>query len=290
MRRAGRSVFPGGVVRILVVSDLHCGSQWGLWPDRSVILPDGRVVPPNKGQKYILRCWEDLCDRVGKFDILVVNGDVIDGEQIRSRGVEAMSTLIPAQVSAAVSLLEPLVSKAREAYFIQGTEYHEGIAGQASEAVARELGARGPARGWHSWEVLDLDVGGVIINFSHGISVSQGLYRMTALDREGVWSALSSGSRKCPNPDVIVRSHAHYYAHVEYTDRHVVITPCWQLQTRYMRRRSVYRMIPDIGAVVLEISPSAKRVGEDPVSVKKILYHLPVLPPHRSEVAGVGQA
>src|SRR2546426_7815683 len=119
------------MIRVLVVSDLHCGSQWGLWPERNMVLPDGRDLPLNKGQKYLLRCWEDMTRRVAalKPDILVVNGDVIDGEQYHQRGTEATTTLTVAQTKAASKLLEPLTALVREVYFIQGTEYHDLRAG-----------------------------------------------------------------------------------------------------------------------------------------------------------------
>jgi hypothetical protein len=45
-------------------------------------------------------------------------------------------------------------------------------------------------------------------------------------------------------------------------------------------------MIPDIGAVVLELDPDAKRAREDPITVRKILYPLPVLEPFKSGVTG----
>jgi hypothetical protein len=133
---------------------------------------------------------------------------------------------------------------------------------------------------------LDLEVDGIILNFLHAISVSQGLYRATALDREGVWSAIAGKEGKAPKADVVVRSHVHYFDHLEYPTKHILVTPCWQLQTRYMRKHSAYRMIPDIGAVILELDPDAKRAREDPITVRKILYPLPVLEPFKSGVTG----
>lgn len=162
------------------------------------------------------------------------------------------------------------------------TEYHDSRAGREVEAVARAMGGRayvGAGTGRYSREALDLDVDGVVLNFAHHISASGGLYRATAPDREGVWSALGGKEGKVPRADVVVRSHVHCFTHVEHPSKHVIVTPCWQLQTRFMRRKSYYRMVPDIGAVLLWIDGAAKKKGEDPVVVQKYLYPLPPLKP-----------
>jgi hypothetical protein len=49
--------------------------------------------------------------------------------------------------------------------------------------------------------------------------------------------------------------------HVEHVNRHALFCPCWQLQTRFARRRSAYKLMPSIGAIVLHISPEAKKRG-----------------------------
>jgi len=37
----------------------------------------------------------------------------------------------------------------------------------------------------------------------------------------------------------------------------------------------VYRMLPSLGIVWLKVDPEAKRAGEDPIIVRKVLYKLP---------------
>ena len=83
--------------RILFVGDLHCGHEVGLWPDKELPMPDGRELPLNDGQKHLLACWQHLCGVAKeeiKPDILVVMGDLVDGEQRKSFGTEALATLI----------------------------------------------------------------------------------------------------------------------------------------------------------------------------------------------------
>jgi hypothetical protein len=47
------------------------------------------------------------------------------------------------------------------------------------------------------------------------------------------------------------------------------------LQTRFMRKRSVYAMRPDIGAVIAHVDGAEKAAGRDPVLLSKMLYPLP---------------
>lgn len=281
------------LVRVLDLGDLHTGHEVGLWPEEGMPMPDGREIALNEGQKHLLKCWNHLYryarDEI-KPDILTVHGDLVDGEQRKSYGTEASTTIIAAQIKAARHLLEPFVGLVKEVYILRGTPYHDGARGLIVEAIGESLGAIGPTSGWHSWSLLDLDVQGVIINIQHAISIATGFYRATPLDREGIWSALAGKEGKVPKADAVLRGHAHVYVHVEHPSKHILISPCWQLQTEYMRRHSAYRMIPDVGAVVLELDPKAKARGEDPVTVRKVLYPLPEVIPHLSHASRVEES
>jgi hypothetical protein len=267
---------------VLVVSDLHCGSIYGMLPP-GFQTSDGKTLGQNPGQAYLWKCWQFLCDRVAKLPVaaVVVNGDVIDGRQQAQRGTELALPMIEDQSAAAEAALAHLkaaLGSRPKFYFTQGTEYHDAKAGREVEVVARALSATpysGLGTGRYCREVLDLEIDGVVCNFAHGISVSGGLYRATSPDREAVWSALAGKEGKMPRADALVRSHAHYFVHVEHQTKHAVICPAWQLQTRFMRKNSVYRMIPDIGAILLWIDGEAKRRREDGVFVEKILFDLP---------------
>jgi len=267
---------------VLVLSDLHCGSIYGMLPPNFVCSDDAPRAQ-NPGQQYLWRCWEYLRGQVKDLPIVavVVNGDIIDGRQQAQRGTELCLPMIEDQAAAAEATLRHMLSgiaSKPKLYMVQGTEYHDQKAGREVEVVSRMLGAtpyRGLGTGRYCREVLDLEIDGIVINFSHGISVSGGLYRATSPDREGVWSALAGKEGKLPRADAVVRSHAHYFVHVEHCSKHIVITPCWQLQTRYMRRNSVYRMLPDIGAVLIWVDGERKRRFGDGVQIQKILFDLP---------------
>lgn len=267
---------------VLVVSDLHAGSIYGMLPP-DFATSDGTPKIPNVGQAYLWKCWLDLCGRVADLDLVavVVNGDAVEGEERRARGAELCLSLMADQSACAAVCLQRLkVSiKSKPPFFvIRGTPYHDSEGGREAEALAETIGARkytGYGAGRLCHRAMDLEHEGVVLNFSHGTSVAGGLYRATPPDREAVWSALAGKDGKVPRADALVRGHAHHFVHVEHPSKHAIIGPCWQLQTDYMGKNSCYRMLPDIGALVIWVDGAAKKAGEDPIRVEKILYRLP---------------
>lgn len=261
------------------MSDLHAGSIYGILP-QGFDTYTGAHIEQNAAQQYLWRCWLDFCERAKAFkpEAIIVNGDVVDGDQHRNKGAELTLVSPDDQVRAAVQALQKLPTA--KFYLTQGTPYHVGDWNAAEESVACEMYAteyQSVGTGRKCREVLWLDIDGVIIEAAHHIAVSTGFYRLTALDREGQWSAMSSkdATKGVPKADLLIRSHVHYFGLAEHASKKIVTTPCWQLQTRYMRKNSVTRMLPDIGGLLIEIDPTAKERGEDPCHVRKELYRLP---------------
>jgi hypothetical protein len=289
MRRAARGLQARGGEgvsgqAILVVSDLHCGSIYGMLPP-DFAHQDGTPKIPNPGQEYLWACWLDMIQRVSKLPIfaVVVNGDAVEGEERRAKGAELCMPLMNDQAECAAVCLRELKANLKNdppIFVIRGTPYHDSEGGNTAETVADKISAR-PYKGYGAGRLchraMDLEHDGVIVNFSHGTSVAGGLYRATPPDREAVWSALAGKEGKTAKADAVVRGHAHIFVHVEHPSKHAVIGPAWQLQTDYMGKNSCYRMLPDLGAILIWVDGEAKRRREDPISVQKILYPLPRL-------------
>lgn len=274
------------IKRILCCSDIHPGSMYGMLP-QDFKNSMGSQVKQNVGQKYLWECWKhDFIPWATKekLDAIVVVGDVVEGKQFKSHGSELCLPLIIDQEEASQAILAPLINAAVEknskckTYFVKGTFYHDDEAGRSVDNVAKALKGtiyEGLGSGVYAREVLDLSVDGIVCDFSHGVSVSGGLYRAVAIDRETLWSVIAGKTNQAANASIIVRGHAHYFVHVEHTSKHAIILPAWQLQTSYMRKNSRYRMIPDLGAVILEIDSTLKAKGEDPCRIVKRIYPLP---------------
>jgi hypothetical protein len=270
------------VKRILVVSDLHHGSIYGMLPP-NFELSSGQIIQQNAGQKYLWECWLDMCRRVRediKPDAVVLNGEPVDGPQQAQRGTELCIPIPKDQGDAAAISLSLLLDATGGVpfYVVQGTEYHDEKVGQACDAVADRLGAvrykgRGPGR--VAKRTLNLRVDGYVLNFHHGIPSSGALYRAVAIDREAVWSAIAGKEGKSAKAEVIIRSHVHFYVAVKHASKQAVITPAWQLQTGFMGKNSEYRMIPDIGFIWIEIDAEWGERGYSPIHIQACLYKLP---------------
>jgi len=272
--------------RGIIISDLHAGSIYGMLPPDFKTFEDVEK-PQNTGQKYLWECWLDFCDRAEKSnpDFVIVNGDCVDGPQRKNQGSELSLISPDDQSEACIRTLKVLKSKVRAGckwYFTQGTPYHVGDWGSAEEVIAITLGAeryQSIGTGRFCKETLYLSVEGVVIEAAHHISTTVGFYRLTSLDRELQWSAMTAKDEKqgVPKVDLVVRSHVHYFVMGEHASKQGVITPCWQLQTRYMRKNSTTRMLPAIGGLLLEVDGKAKARGNAPVKVIKELYNLPAM-------------
>lgn len=221
-----------------------------------------------------------MAANVGPIDALIVNGDSIDGEQPRQRGSELCLTLLNDQSEAAITALKYLIETARipATYVTSGTPYHDSNAGREAESVAKGIGAlqyQGLGAGRYCRDMMDLEIDGVTLNAMHGIPSSGALYRAVAIDREAVWSALSGKEGKAAKADCLIRSHIHFFSHIEHPTKHAFTSPCWELQTPFMRQKSAYRMIPDIGYVIVTIDGEAKKRKDDPCLITKKCYPLP---------------
>jgi predicted phosphodiesterase len=265
--------------RILCLSDTHPGSIYGMLPP-NFVGSNQQPVGQNALQKYTWECWLDMIRWAGQVDAIMIVGDVVEGKQFKSHASELCLPLVSDQEQASIEVFTPLIdaTKPKKLFFIKGTFYHDDEMGRSVDNVAKALKAttyEGLGVGTYAKEVLDIDIEGVPFDFSHGISVSGGLYRAVAIDREALWSAIAGKTGKAPKADVIVRGHAHYFVHVEHVTKHAVILPAWQLQTSFMRKHSRYRMIPDLGAVLFTVDSSLKAKGEDPCVLRKRIYDLP---------------
>lgn len=231
---------------VVVLSDIHVGHRFAVSPFRW-IMPDGSIYSANRAQRALLNAWEEVATDWGTPDILLINGEPIDGQQPKDKGVEVWTTNYLEQIKAAVELIGMFNPK--KSYVTRGSNYHVSLGGVSIEEIfGEQLGATKVDGNYVSPELF-LDVDGVTFNFAHHIpgSVSGWVYRSTPAAKEMLLLHLNA-SHKWPF-DVLVRSHNHYFWAVQSTSKMAVLTPCWQLQTWFNYRKSSGGTVPDIGAV-----------------------------------------
>jgi predicted MPP superfamily phosphohydrolase len=230
---------------VVIISDLHCGSVFGLTPPAH--FSDHHI-------KHMRESWNEYCEIARKWlqpDVLIINGDAIEGNQSKQGGVELVTADRNVQCKMAEKCID--VWKAKQIYMTYGTAYHVGDKAEDFEFnIADSLEAKIEGR-------LYLDVEGVVFDVRHKIG-SSGVFhgRATAVLREMMWDLIEQAKEVGPKVDVIVRSHAHYHIWVETPDQIAFITPGLQLKRgRYGSREcsgeihwGAIRLTVDKGEVV----------------------------------------
>lgn len=216
---------------IVFISDLHCGSVWGLTPGEYWEADDERRAM----QKEAWNVYHKIVKRWGKPDILCVNrGDAIDGSQAKMGGAELTTPdrNIQAEMAECITMWG-----AKKILMTYGSAYHVSSGAEDFEYnIAKNVKA-------HIGGQLNFEVEGVHFNMRHKIgssSIPHG--RGTALLREMMWHLMKDAMEgECRNQlRVIVRSHIHYHIWIEQQGRVMFSTPALELSRgRYGSRECV---------------------------------------------------
>lgn len=228
-------------VLLRVVSDLHVGSPLGLWPATGLkYRRDEPKVDLTPAQEFLYRQWKKLAS-FEYPDILVINGDIVSSDE--GLPYDLISR-------AAIVLIRQLMSEKTKLYLVRGTPYHE----KFYEAFVQGLNPQPNPEGGYIGDFIEFLINGKRINIAHHPEGSSGaIYKGTILGKASVWAAVAASSGKVKMPDVIVRSHLHFYARYQDDLCTVIHTPCFNLQTPYARKKAFYRLQPDIGAVDIQV-------------------------------------
>jgi len=217
--------------RILVVSDLHVGSKWGLTSKKD-----------NSVQRELFSRWKAMVDTVGSVDAVVVNGDICDGVN-RAEDGEGIELDAKDQILEAIELLERVDSK--RFYGTQGSGYHTKKNPSMDWAVIHGL------KGTFDNEIV-LNVNKTRFHFAHktGVSSSGQMYHGTPISKEIMVAALNEGSMG--KFHVVGRAHTHYFYYVGSADCMAFISPCFKARDPYAQLSSL-KWSPHIGYVYFDV-------------------------------------
>ena len=227
---------------VAVISDMHVGSDQGLYSGYG-------PVKISKDQEKLRDWWQYCADTTGRVTVLLLNGEPIQGSNKKQLGaetgrVDANETLDDASRLILQWKYDNLVMTRGSGYHVteNWTNYEEtlarkmkavpyqGIFGQALQTMTVNKGmayVQEQARQElytgrkHVDNYIFFDIYGKLFNAVHAIGFSKWFaYRTTSLGRElsemefsrGKWY----GSDK--NLDFIIRSHAHYFVHISFTN------------------------------------------------------------------------
>lgn len=255
--------------RIVVVSDLHVNSTVGLWPPEFV-RDGGAEVPQSRFQRWLWACWLDFCKKMRRIGphIVVFNGDPIQGCR-SSRDVQLMLANETDMLKAAKEVCTPLAESAQAAYFVRGTEWHDGVGGKDAEALASMVkGVTKDRDAQYSRWTLRMELDSKLFAFAHHTSVAR-VNRSQPAARTFREAKERLADKKTPVPDVIVRSHVHHWGfYPDDCGRLFITTPGWQLPNAFTHKIAP-EDLPDIGGVVLWVE-------NDTVRFEKYLYQIPL--------------
>jgi len=255
--------------RILLLSDLHCGSKWGLWPTNfsaeSARTGEIEPYPQNAAGVAIWEHWLRMLKALKKErpDCIILNGDLVEGIQKREYGRGLITPEISIQKKACLKILKTLPKVPM--YFTQGTDYHENLDGLPVEReIAEDLG------GIFGDELI-IEECGIRLFVRHAIGISQSTwqYMTTAPARDQMLLYLNQSSEKYGRIDVAVFSHRHQFVAAQFASGIALVTPCWQGKTVFAVKKGIISP-PHIGWVMLHID-NPKRISIDTSGIANVV-------------------
>lgn len=237
--------------RLLVLSDTHCGSVFGLTPHNMFAVEAANDLLVTRTADERKACWkwfESAIKEIRPIDRLVLNGDLIEGPATKQQSLELLAVDPQEQIRIAERVVEFVGCK--DIAVIAGTAYHTGDGTDYERLVADKFGVK---FGGHEY----YDIDDVCFSFKHHIGGSQSpMGRSTPLVKELVWALQWSLTEEFPDADVVVRSHVHYHVAVANAVRNKLAMTTPALQTPGSRF-GVRRMsgIVDYGFVYFDIYP-----------------------------------
>jgi hypothetical protein len=235
---------------IAILSDFHCGHKAGLTPKG--YLPEepaeerARWINANKAY---YNWYNHHIRKYGPYDIIFLNGDLLDGTGKKSGGTEQITTDMEEQCDMAVKIIREIPkNKKCEIVITRGTSYHVGDSEDWENIIAERVGA---AIGEHEW----VEVEGVVFDLKHHPAGSSGLPhgRHTGVARDRLWNIMWAERELQPKADIFIRSHVHYHNFAGGPDWLGMTTPALQgFGSRYGARRCTG--LVDFGFVTFQVN------------------------------------
>jgi hypothetical protein len=236
----------GAMKRVVAIGDLHCGHKAGLTPPQWMFQPNSGE---NKRDHFSLiqhTMWEwysAVCKALQPVDLLIVNGDAIDGKGEASGGTELLTSDRREQSSMAVVCIKEM--HAKKIVMSYGTGYHTGKEEDWEDVIASEVCA---SISGHDWR----DVNGLVIDYKHFVSSSVIPYgRHTAVARDKMWNREWSVRGGQPDADLFLRSHVHYFNYAGGPDKMMMTLPSMLVWTKYGSRK--FSGVIDTGIVCFDV-------------------------------------
>ena len=215
--------------RVVAFGDTHCGHVAGLTPPEWQFRQESDNLYHKNFAEMQSSLWSWYVKTIASLkpiDILIANGDMIDGKGEASGGTEQLVMDRKEQVQMAKKCIE--LADAKKIVMTYGTPYHTGKEEDWEAILASEVNAK--KIGSHEW----FDVNGLIFDCKHFVSgsiIPHG--RHTAIARDKLWNELYAIRGGQPMADVFIRSHVHYFNFAGEAQKLMIILPALQVYSKY---------------------------------------------------------
>lgn len=249
--------------RVVAISDLHCGHEFGLTPPGWQYPLDDEDDHRFKAAKFQRALWDfyaNTIDALKPIDILLVLGDAIDGKGDKKGGTEQLELDRRKQCNIAAKCIN--YAKADKVRMVYGTPYHVGK-GEDWEAVLAEKVCNASVQSHGFFEV-----NGKIIDVKHkvgGSSIPHG--RHTALARAKLWNMIwYHEHERQPNANYLLRGHVHFVAASAGVDWFAGTIPALAYYTAFGARECEGTV--HVGLVKIDIPDDGRFVWPDYILAK----------------------
>lgn len=226
--------------RGLILSDLHCGGVGGLAP------PGYRADWLEPMQSVFWDWYTGKLAEYGPFDFLIGAGDFTDGEGKKGT-LGTYITDVRRQAEAARDCILAARVPAKHVYLVRGTPFHSNGATEYEDKIAEDLGCS-------IKDVQKIEVEGWKIHTRHVVGRSDIAYgQATPLLKELARMEHEAFLEEKDAPDIIIRGHVHYAAHVGRDGRLAIASPCLALPIDSANGRRYTAWYYTVGFGVLEL-------------------------------------
>lgn len=218
----------------VILSDMHCGHLFGLTPPAYQLKPEQTEGSRLKQKAYDWQraTWdwfEPELRSLGPIDIVISNGDAIEGKGYRSGATELLTADRREQIKIARAVIE--ATGAPRVVVIRGTPSHTGEEEDWEDVLADHFGVEAQDHAW-------LERDGIVMDFKHHIgSTTVPRNGPPSLNRDTIWNLLWAEKKLQPKSNFFVRSHLHKFYQCGDEDYTSIITPPLQGWTKYGAKR-----------------------------------------------------
>lgn len=232
--------------RLAVLSDFHSGHEYGLTPPEYWRSGTGATAKTGSFERELWKFYTKAIDSIKPIDIVVVNGDCIEGKGERSGSMELVTSDRHRQVLMAARAIE--YTEAPVVRICDGTPAHVGMT-EDFESILKDVVKDSKVHvSGHDF----FSINGVNLDVKHkvgGSSVPHG--RTTPLSRARLWNVVwNSEDERQPKADILIRSHVHYFSYCGGPTWLGITTPALTYNSHYGIRQC--EGIVDVGIIVFD--------------------------------------